>query len=35
MYRLKTFFTTTKQTLIKDVIKELNMESLAERIEIR
>ena len=35
MYRLKKFFITTKQTLIKDVIKERNMEWLAERIEIR
>ena len=30
MYRLKKFFITAKQTLIKDVIKEWNMEWLAE-----
>ena len=36
MYRLKKkSFITTKQTLIKDVIKEWNMEWLAERIKIR
>ena len=35
MWRLKKFFTTTKQTPIKDVIKQWNMEWLAERIEIR
>ena len=35
MYRLKKFFITTKQTLIKDVIKEWNMEWLTERTEIR
>ena len=35
MYQLKKFFITTKQTLIKDVIIEWNMEWLAERIKIR
>ena len=35
MYRLKEFFIVTKQTLIKDVIKEWNMERQAERMEIR
>ena len=35
MYQLKKFFITTKQTLIKDVIKHWNMEWLAERIEIK
>ena len=34
MYRLKKFFITTEQMLIKDVIKEWNMEWLAERSEI-
>ena len=35
MYRLKKFFITTKQTLIKDAAKEWNMEWLAERINLR
>ena len=35
MYRLKEVFIVTKQTLIKDVIKEWNMERQAERMEIR
>ena len=30
MYRLKKFFLTAKQTLIKDVTEERNMEWLAE-----
>ena len=34
MHRLKKFFITTKQTLIKDVTKEWNMEWLAEKIKI-
>ena len=34
MYQLKRFFITTKM-LIKDAIKEWNMEWLAERIKIR
>ena len=33
--QLKKFFITTKQTMIKDAIKEWNMEWLAEKIEIR
>ena len=33
MYRLKKFFFITKQALIKHVIKEWNIEWLAERIE--
>ena len=32
---MKKFFITTKQTLIKDVIIEWNMEWLAERIKIK
>ena len=35
MYRLKKFLITAKQTLIKGVIKEWNMEWLTGRIEIR
>ena len=35
MYRLKKFLITTKQTLIKDVTKEWNMECLTETIKIR
>ena len=35
MYQLKKFFITTKQALIKDVIKEWNMEWLAEEAGIR
>ena len=35
MYRLKKFFITTKQTLITVVIKEGDMEWLAETSEIR
>ena len=35
MYWMKKFFIATKQTLmIKDVIKEWNMEWLAQRIKI-
>ena len=34
MHRLKKFFIATKQKLIKDVLKEWNMEWLAERIKI-
>ena len=33
MYRLKKIFFITKQSLIKHVIKEWNIEWLAERIE--
>lgn len=35
MYRLKKGFITAKQRLIKDVIKEYNMEWLGEIIELK